>query len=1183
MRDILTVFASLLILVLAAALVAPPLIDWEARRDTIDRAISRAAGVPAKTEGRIQVRLLPSPRVRVDHLRLGSADPGAPSLSARLVKAEVALTPLLSGKVRFTETRVGRAEIRIPAFGSKDWLPPDLAGAAGPRREWAFEDLFVAQLLVTTVAPATGRTNQAYAENVRIEGQSLVGPWRVEGMTAGVPFRLATGELSADQSVPIKLAGGGDAYPRFEVDAKLGLGSGSGVPAIGLSGTAKVLFGPPAQVAAAGIPIPVSVQTSFKTTGEAVVLEPFTLEAGEGGASLRLAGAGSIRLDDPRVSLKLEGKRLDVDSFILSSNGQDFLSQKWSPPPLSVPIDLDLAIGSIGLGQEELTNLVFHGSVLKGRAKVEVLEVTAPGETRMAVAGEFGLTTEGGASGRLALASAQSDRFARYLGKLGLGGPLLTPLDGRPLEASAEVTLAAPVASFRNVRAKIGDAILTGAVRYTAPEAQTRARLQAQVAVQGLDIHDLPPLHGVFDATQAMDIGIILEARDVRHGDQPGGGRIAARILAEGSSIVVEALDIVDLAGTNAEVQGRIGADGSGRIAGRVTARRAAPLVDLLGSVWIGGVAKLVPPFLREGDLDLRVVAERAAPSDPNGTDVGLNISAHGTAAGGLFEADVRSANGQTENLSLRVATDNTGRWVDRPEVAALRKPSELEVRGVRVGSGQFNVTTTGSVGGVRVATTRPFTLGQGDEVVESGEAEFSSADVTPFLVLLDDGAGVDPPVPLQMRVTLGRERDASLLTVAGRVVGENVQARLAVRSRSDIEGTLTLDRLSLPWLVATSVLNAPTGAAPGALWSTARFGQTRRIFEGGQVSIKARRLEFGRGLAGEDAALTFEITPEGIALRDLKSRFAGGSLTAAATVTRQGSLAAVVGEGAVEGVPFPALFGSSAFDARLSATLKFGASGETVSGLVANLAGAGDVRLADVTIPRADPDALGRTVERALRDPDPLATGKVQALVAEELERGPFRAAAMTAPATLVGGTLRLSPAAADGGSALWQGVVSADLKTLSLEARGTLTAKAAPKGWTGATPTILLGWRGPLANPVREVDAGPLANGLAAMVVQRELERVEALEAENNERQRINQRLMMDRDRAAAEEAVRQARLRDQAEVARARALREQAEARARAAVRNGAPAESSVPPPLPPPVDIRPTPQLRSQPGG
>ena len=100
----------------------------------------------------------------------------------------------------------------------------------------------------------------------------------------------------------------------------------------------------------------------------------------------------------------------------------------------------------------------------------------------------------------------------------------------------------------------------------------------------------------------------------MRAGNRRGAGRISARIASDGPTLVVETLDIADLAGANARVNGRIARDGSGRIAGKMTAPRAAPLVDLLGTVWVGGVAQLVPPFLREGALDLDIVVERTPP-----------------------------------------------------------------------------------------------------------------------------------------------------------------------------------------------------------------------------------------------------------------------------------------------------------------------------------------------------------------------------------------------------------------------------------------------------------------------------------------------------------------------------------------------------------------------------------------
>ena len=57
MRDTLTALAGVVILVLVAALAAPPFIDWAGQRDLIDRTLSVSLGVPARSEGRISVRL----------------------------------------------------------------------------------------------------------------------------------------------------------------------------------------------------------------------------------------------------------------------------------------------------------------------------------------------------------------------------------------------------------------------------------------------------------------------------------------------------------------------------------------------------------------------------------------------------------------------------------------------------------------------------------------------------------------------------------------------------------------------------------------------------------------------------------------------------------------------------------------------------------------------------------------------------------------------------------------------------------------------------------------------------------------------------------------------------------------------------------------------------------------------
>ncbi len=222
---------------------------------------------------------------------------------------------------------------------------------------------------------------------------------------------------------------------------------------------------------------------------------------------------------------------------------------------------------------------------------------------------------------------------------------------------------------------------------------------------------------------------------------------------------------------------------------------------------------------------------------------------------------------------------------------------------------------------------------------------------------------------------------------------------------------------------------------------------------------------------------------------------------------------------------------------------------------------------------------------------------------MAEELNRGPLRAQDVAGAATLVSGVLRVNPLIAPAGEATWQGGASLDVRTLNVEARGTLTATSAPKGWTGAPPYIVIGWRGPVSGATREIDVGTLVNGLAAVVLQRELEKIEAFEADINERTRLNQRRDLERARErakreaeeaarraeeaaarqaaeelvrkrAAEEAARRAeetavrRAAEEArreETARQVRLRQQQEERARA-LQN------------PPPIDIRPAPQAQ-----
>ncbi len=1172
MRDLLTILAGALIAVLVAMLAVPPLIDWPTHRALVDRAIARAVGQEVRTEGALDIRLLPSPRIRMTRLRLGSPAPDQASLDAMFVRAEIALTPLLAGEVRFLDTRIGRAEIKLPTGAGGDWrVPRRLTGDATLRRAWVFEDLAVQQLLVTTVDPTTGRTDQGYAETVRVQAGSLAGPWRLEGVAGAVPFEIALGEIGPDLSASLKVGAGGGARPRLDIDGRLDFVAGEGdmlVPRV--AGTAKLATLPaPAggSAAARASPrpsdpprLPVQATAALRASGRAIDLADVALELGAGATSLRLTGSGRYRVDQPRLSLALAGRRFDLAGFAAAQwTALRTLGGREGGP--AIPVDLALKLDSLGVGaDEDLTGLALEASADEERLRIGAIDVSGPGRSRLVGDAEVTLGPTPAGSGRIRLEARDSDRLGRLLDGLGLPEAHAI-LDGRPVEASADITVADPVVSLRNLRVVQGGTSLSGTLRHTAAEPGRRARIDAQLAIAGLDVASLPNGGALSSLAREVDLGITLDARGVGYGTARGG-RISGRIVQEGASILVEGLEVRDIAGAEANLSGRISPDGTGRIEGRLTAPRAAPLIDLFGRAWIGGAIRLLPEVARREPVDLTLTADRvSSPGDPAAT---FRTAVRGRFAGGTFEASTLASGGVLREIAAQAATDRSELWLG-PTAGGLgpgtgpgsRRPGRLSLSGRRDEAGRLVLEGEGDVGGVAARVSRPVVLGGDDDRPDGGEVELRSADASAWLPLL--GPVMPGPIPLTLRAGLTRTDEGPRLALSGRVSGSDLSADVTVGPAGEIGGTARLGRLSLPWLASTFALGPVPEAPAGSVWSTARFARHDPPAFAGSMRIEAGTLDLGGGRVGRDATFTLATRPDGLRIQDASLTLGEGRLRGAFTLDRQGGLASLIGEAAFEGGRLSEVLGPPFGPGRLALALRFGSSGESLAGLVGTLGGAGEIVLDGFRVEGADPAAPERIAARVLGSDDPLATQRWLPLLAQELDRGALAADRIATSGSLVGGALRLGPIRIeqDGGS--WLGAATVDLRSLTLEARGTLQAKAAPRGWTGAPPAFSLGWIGPLGRPVRTQDPAPLINGLAGAVLARELDRIETFELDAAERGRLNARTEVDRQRRLALEEARQARLREEAaERAReADRIREAAE-RAREAERQRQEAE-------------------------
>ncbi|TDR88100.1 AsmA family protein [Enterovirga rhinocerotis] len=1174
MRDVLTILAGLVIAVLVAALAVPPLLDWTAYRSWVDRGIARATGQEARTEGPLDIRLLPTPRIRIRRLQLGSFEPESPSLDAWYLRAEIALTPLLTGEVRFLDTRIGRAEIKLPTGAGGDWRVPErFLEEASRRRSWVFEDLFVHQLLVTTADPATGRTDQVYGERVHIQAQSLAGPWRFDGTAGGRPFEIALGEITAERTAAIKFGRGGGGAPRLDIDGQITLESrpgGSFRPLLVGTGRYQTTKAPakpaggPAETAAAD-PLPLRAQADIRASGRVAELANVAVEAGDGAGAVRLTGEGRYRLDDPNLSLTLAARRLDLAAF-RQANGAGLASLPWRSGA-RLPLDLSLRLDSLAVGaDEDLTGLSLSLSIDGERGAIRSFEASGPGRSTLRAEGNFWLGLAPGLTASLAFGAGDGERFARALEGVGLRGAagLLEP---SPVEGAADLAIADPVVSLRNLRLVQGSRRLSGTVRYTEAEAGARPRLDAQLAVEGLDVAALPAGAPLFALARGHDLGLAIDARNVVHDGRPGG-HISGRLLTRGSEIALDSLEVRGLAGAEASLSGRIAPDGAGRIEGRLTAPRAAPLLDLFGQAWLGGLAGLVPRQIRDDAVDLRLDLEQARLGP--GSAPSIRTRLEGSLAGGPFEAMTRVTGGSLAELAIRAEGEN---WLGAPTGAG---GDRITLSGRRDPDGRLAVTLAGEAAGLAVTTEKPLRLGSADDSVDEGVLAISGPDATPLLARL----GLPPTgdkVPVAMTGTLAR-KDGALLTFSGRIAERRVSGELSGLAAGEIRGSASVERLSLPWLASALALGPSSPAAAGSVWPSARFGAPASLSRPLSLNVRATELDLGSGFVGRDVGFGLNAGGDGLRISRLDTRIGEARLRGDLAIDRQGGLASVTGEGVVEGLPLSGMLGAAFGSGRLTAKLRFGSSGESLAGLVANLAGAGEVSVDGLRVEGADPAAPGRVAARVLRTDDPLTAQRWQPILAEELGRAPLVAGgAVAAGGALTGGSLRLSPVRIDAEGGSWQGSVTLDLRGLSLDARGVLQSKEGPRNWSGPPPMLGLAWSGPLAKPARSIEPGPLVNGLATNILTRELDRVDTFEQDAVERQRRNSRAEMDRQRRADEARRLEEARRAREEARRAEEARKADEARRAEEARRAREAPSLPPPPARPS-----TPEMAPNPG-
>jgi uncharacterized protein involved in outer membrane biogenesis len=220
-RKVVYAVLGLMVLLAAAAIVLPLVIDLNAYKSQVSAHIKAMTGRDLVIAGNIELSLLPAPMLAVNDVRLANVAGAAVPHIVRLESAEarIALWPLLRGKVRINSLKFVEpvVELEILADGRTNWQFPLAAeGGAAAAALAAEEDSgFEVRLDRLVVENATivyrdgtdGRIELIEDVNVVVAAESLAGPFHARGRLvargAELAFKLEVGAL---ESGPIAVA-----------------------------------------------------------------------------------------------------------------------------------------------------------------------------------------------------------------------------------------------------------------------------------------------------------------------------------------------------------------------------------------------------------------------------------------------------------------------------------------------------------------------------------------------------------------------------------------------------------------------------------------------------------------------------------------------------------------------------------------------------------------------------------------------------------------------------------------------------------------------------------------------------------------------------------------------------------------------------------------------------------------
>ncbi len=1181
---------GVIVVVLFVALLAPLFIDWTDFRKNFEDQASRIIGKKVTVHGTVDARLLPFPSVTLHDVRVGQEEDGTPVVQVEQFSMDAELAPFLSGEALIFDMRVVNPKVRLRLLkdGSLDWMrgsQPEI-----PAKTVVLENVHVNGGEIEFVDDQSGRSRSVTGLNAEMSAKSLAGPWRIEGDGSldgeHGSFSVSSNQPDERGVLRVRTRLAPDKHPvTVDLDGELKLVDSRPNYQGTLSAAIESREGKTEKGEA-----PPRLNGRFELTNDRIRIPEYRMEVGSTSDPYVITGEATLDTGSaPEFLLTADGQQIDVNRIgnqgAAGKTNRDpavsarqrlssLLDIVGQVPIPQVPGKATVRLPAIVAGDTTIRDVALELEPAGNGWMIDSAVGTLPGRTQVEGKGKLTLTGDPSFNGQMVVASSQPTGLASWLA--GSVDPAIRQL--RQAGFSANVSLTHDLQRFENLEIAIGAATLKGRLERQATEGQTPS---LSVALNGdaLDLDALRALTGLFTGQDAGDnvldhrIAAQLKADKFTAFGVQAENVETTFTLADGA-LSVDRLSIKNLAGAELTATGK--AEGSlldYKGTGEITFKAADPgpffamlrehlphhpVMDRLvrNAGWYGNTA--LRGALTLGGDDGNALAVTLA-GVTNGSRVNLDyrmsdllaLTGNGTTT---LEATLDNAVpsilfGQAGLDPLPVDAGANGRLTLKV-TASDNDPADAALT---FATDRTSFTANGKV------DVRPDTFMNGNVAVS-----LESADLDPYLVmngiaLPELGTGL--PFKLQTNATIDADKIV-LADLNGHAADNDFSGALTFdrkAAKTSASGALTLAKADLGWL-GEAVFGQIHDPANGQL-TTAALGLP--LFRDIDVNLKLTAKQFWPGLFNTAVNdFTSNVTYKGdeLQLNDMAGGWDGGRLSGNLLFTNangtgflQSRLA--LADSDLAGVIWPR-DGAPVANGKFGMSLALEASGKSVSEIASSLNGSGEIRLGETSVRGLNLAILAPLL--AATDPmqDQINAGKVHPIVETLLNNGEAKLPPLGIPFNVTDGTLRIQNVSVANDLAHLTGDAQIELPQERISATLGIGFNPGAEALSGAEPGIRLNFSGLLASPGKTMDVTDITSYLSLRAFERERRRVERLQANVLEKQRLRREVALyrfnDAQRVAAAEIERQR----QAEEQRLRVLAQEAaqrkaeaEARARA----------------------------------